>query len=61
MMFSEVISKYGYPIISKENAEAIYFARRIRIHAGGGTEKTKHTSQKRSELNGSRIYAGGGY
>ena len=34
MSFSEVISKYGYPIISKENAEAIYYARRIRN--GGG-------------------------
>lgn len=30
MTFSEVISTYGYPIISKENAEAIYVARRIR-------------------------------
>ena len=30
MRFDEVISKYGYPIISKENAEAIYYARRIR-------------------------------
>lgn len=30
MSFSEVISEYGYPIISKENAEAIYYARRIR-------------------------------
>lgn len=30
MSFPEVISKYGYPIISKENAEAIYYARRIR-------------------------------
>lgn len=30
MSFSDVISKYGYPIISKENAEAIYNARRIR-------------------------------
>jgi len=29
MSFSEVISTYGYPIISKEVAEAIYFARRI--------------------------------
>ena len=34
MSFAEVISTYGYPIISKENAEAIYYARRIRI--GGG-------------------------
>lgn len=30
MRFDEVISKYGYPIISKENAEAIYYARRIK-------------------------------
>lgn len=43
MSFSEVISEYGYPIISKENAEAIYYARRIRnkvdpgIISGGGT------------------------
>lgn len=29
MMFSEVISTYGYPIISKEVSEAIYYARRI--------------------------------
>ena len=37
MSFSEVISKYGYPIISKENAEAIYYARRIRN--GGGARQ----------------------
>ena len=35
MSFSEVISTYGYPVISKENAEAIHYARKIRI--GGGT------------------------
>lgn len=29
MQFNEVISKYGYPLISKEVAEAIYYARRI--------------------------------
>ena len=29
MMFNEVILKYGYPIISKEVSEAIYYARRI--------------------------------
>lgn len=38
MSFSEVISKYGYPIISKENAEAIYYARRIKN--GGGYSNT---------------------
>lgn len=30
MNFGEVISTYGYPIIGKEVAEAIYYARRIR-------------------------------
>lgn len=30
MQFSEVISKYGYPLIGKEVAEAIYYARRLR-------------------------------
>lgn len=39
MSFSQVISTYGYPIISKENAEAIYYARRIRNSVGGGTRK----------------------
>ena len=29
MQFSEVISKYGYPLIGKEVAKAIYYARRI--------------------------------
>lgn len=29
MMFNQVISQYGYPIISKEVSEAIYYARRI--------------------------------
>lgn len=29
MMFNEVIAKYGYPIISKEVSEAVYYARRI--------------------------------
>ena len=30
MSFMEVISTYGYPLIGKEVAEAIYYARRIR-------------------------------
>ena len=30
MRFGEVISQYGYPLISKEVAEAIYYARRIK-------------------------------
>ena len=30
MKFNEVVSTYGYPLIGKEVAEAIYYARRIR-------------------------------
>ncbi len=31
MRFTEVIKMYGYPIISKEVSEAIYYARRINL------------------------------
>ena len=69
MQFSEVISTYGYPIISKENAEAIHYARKIRNSEGGGTTTVHH----RREINGQRLcvngnpctdkenFAGGGY
>lgn len=46
MRFDQVISTYGYPIISKEVAEAIYYARRIR----NGAEKTPE--RKRAILEG---------
>lgn len=56
MSFSEVISKYGYPIISKENAEAIYVARRIRNGKVALNEKLKAEKAwvigKREELRG---------
>lgn len=35
MLFFDVIKTYGYPIISKEVSEAIYYARRI-ANIGGG-------------------------
>lgn len=60
MRFDQVISTYGYPIISKEVAEAIYYARRIRNGAERETEKatrgsrTLTTARKRSELPGQR-------
>ena len=44
MRFDEVIRKYGYPIIGKEVAEAIYYARRIR-----GPERERER-EKTSEL-----------
>ena len=52
LRFDEVISTYGYPIISKEVAEAIYYARRIR-----NSDNTSHyltPPRKRSELTGKR-------
>lgn len=52
LRFDEVISTYGYPIISKEVAEAIYYARRIR-----NIDNTSHyltPPRKRSELTGER-------
>lgn len=59
MSFSEVISTYGYPIISKENAEAIYYARRIkngggtwRQTAGEGKSSGKESEYKRTLLHG---------
>lgn len=53
MAFSEVLSKYGYPIISKETAEAINGARRLKKSdkLRGGW---KWTPQKRAELMGRR-------
>lgn len=70
MMFSEVISKYGYPIISKEVSEAIYYARRIKNSGGGYKEterrrndlqteqntRTTHTVHKRLDLTGNRTF-----
>ena len=41
MQFSEVISTYGYPLIGKEVAEAIYYARRIRPSAERERERER--------------------
>lgn len=49
MQFSEVISTYGYPLIGKEVAEAIYYARRIRPSA----ERERESEvRRRRELDG---------
>ena len=56
MRFDEVISTYGYPLISKEVAEAIYYARRIRSQ-DVNVERESRTSieqYKRTELFGER-------
>lgn len=53
MPFSEVISKYGYPIISKETSDAICSARKLKTKIlRGGWKQTPH---KRSELMGRRM------
>lgn len=51
MRFDEVVSTYGYPIISKEVAEAIYYARRIRIP---DSADAKTPPRKRAEFLGVR-------
>ena len=51
LSFSEVISRYGYPILSKENAQAIYYARRIR---NGSGPFSKTADRKRVEFAGER-------
>lgn len=51
MRFDEVISNYGYPIISKEVSEAIYYARKIR---NSDSADAKTPPRKRSELHGIR-------
>lgn len=47
MQFPEVISTYGYPMISKEVAEAIYYARRIKTTG----EKNRVRRALNGELN----------
>ena len=43
MRFDEVISTYGYPLIGKEVAEAIYYARRLRSQSlNVERERTPH-------------------
>jgi 3'-phosphoadenosine 5'-phosphosulfate sulfotransferase (PAPS reductase)/FAD synthetase len=71
MRFDEVISKYGYPIISKEISGTIYYARRITDRKWGdypsgrrnqllgkvGCDRT--IDRSRSDLNGERKGADG--
>lgn len=61
MRFDQVISKYGYPIISKEVADAIYYARRIK-NAGLETERRRGnlTGDPESWKNPNDSHRGGG-
>ena len=47
MRFDEVISTYGYPLIGKEVAEAIFYARRIRSQSGN-VERERERAEQRS-------------
>lgn len=51
MTFKDVITTYGYPLVSKETADAIQYARR---HIGGGT-----TYRDRAAFLGKRRNSGG--
>ena len=55
MRFDEVISKYGYPLISKEVAEAIYYARRIRSQTSNvERERERETKARFIDTSGSK-------
>ena len=65
MNFSEVISTYGYPLIGKEVAEAIYYARRIRsqsVHVEREREREQEQHDALEASGTSRLAqnAGGG-
>ena len=57
MRFDQVVSTYGYPLIGKEVAEAIYYARRIRSQSANAErerERDRTAPRKRTELHGKR-------
>ena len=53
MRFDDVVSTYGYPLIGKEVAEAIYYARRLRSQSVQ-VERERTPLRKRTELAGNR-------
>ena len=58
MNFVEVIKTYGYPLISKEVASAIYYARRIRPYdSGAACDTHTHTHTHRERIQGNNIQA----
>ena len=52
MNFGEVISTYGYPLIGKEVAEAIYYARRIRPSERERERERSGRNAENSSVNG---------
>ena len=47
MVFTDVISQYGYPIIGKEVAEAIYYARQIHPKRRAKAEREREREDRR--------------
>ena len=50
MSFMEVISTYGYPLIGKEVAEAIYYARRIRSQSVQVEREREREQERRNAV-----------
>lgn len=59
MRFDQVISHYGYPLISKEVAEAIYYARRIRSQNGNVERERERAEQESGCENAQNSWAEG--
>ena len=55
LSFVDVMTNYGYPVVSKEVSEAIFYARRI-INNNGKYKLNRTVLAKRRELLGKRIY-----
>lgn len=55
MRFDQVISKYGYPIISKEVSTAIYYARRIKNTTSSESGWAEDLCGKRNQLLGGMV------
>ena len=54
MNFVQVVSTYGYPLIGKEVAEAIYYARRLSSQNGHVERDRRTILDRRKELLGRR-------
>ena len=54
MMFVDVITRYGYPLITKEVAEAIHFARRIIPKNAGSLETLERERERVRAAHGDR-------
>ena len=56
LSFPDVLTRYGYPILTKEIAESIFYARRI-LNGSKRVELSRTTLSRRKALLGQRTYA----